>query len=177
MWHRYRIWTYGRHDTVFLPTHHSPNYLNTPDTFLVESGRERVCTAWKLTNLSAVRLPEWPSLLSSTNSALYDSFERVKFVLKEAAVAGSLVAELFARFLCRFVRVVCVCVCVVWQFLKCAMWLQNGFMVDRTSYQLRISTYGISVHLTSVWDRKKVGSQKNGLLGLTPLTSDPSSVE
>ena len=41
--------------TVFWPTHHSPNYLNTPDTFLVESGQERVCSAWNLTNLSAVR--------------------------------------------------------------------------------------------------------------------------
>ena len=109
MWHRYCIYGHMGDIHRFL--------TDTPLTKLLEhtrhvSRRKRSRAGLFCLEFDKLECGEnhW-QFLSSTNSAFYGWFERIGFVPKEAAVAGSLASELFAQFLCRFTRVVC----VVWQ--------------------------------------------------------------
>ena len=123
--HRYWLVTYERHDIVLLSALHSPLVTkpleHARQVFALRKQlKEQVLTSWKYAELStqSTKPSGQASDLGPMSNPIGDSFERIRFVLKEPAV----VVLWFLN--CSTVHAVSLqvrsrCECVVWPvFLK-----------------------------------------------------------
>ena len=121
--HRYWLVPYERHDIVLLSALHSPLVTKPPEHArqvfaLRKQLKEQVLTSWKYAVLRVRWDPLSGSDLGPMSNPIGDSFERIRFVLKEPAV----VVLWFLN--CSTVHAVSLqvrsrCECVVWPvFLK-----------------------------------------------------------